>query len=648
MDWQPNFSETEDEPIYLPGRFPNLLCNGATGIAVAMACNFAPHNLNEVIDAAIFYMKNRNATTADLCNYIKGPDFPTGGIVINRDELQSVYNTGRGKVRIRGEYVIEGRKLVFTSIPYKVSKETLIEEIDKLCEAEEIEGIAEIRDESNKEGVRFVIELQRGYDADELADKLYRLTDLETTYNLNQVALVNKSPKLMTLKDLIQEYVKHQEDVFNRRCKFELDKLNARIHILQGLIHASEDIDKIIQTIKDSEDTSTARSNLMRVYGFTEVQAQAILDMKLSRLARIEKITLESELKEKQAAAERLLVILNDSAVAQKTLCDELISFKEKFGDARRTKIEQVNIAPEEKEVIEIQPEDCVVLVTETGNIKRMTTSAFKAQKRNGQGIKTQNDVTHSIISTNTVDALMVFTNYGKVYKISVNDIPAGNNTFKGVSINTLVSMDAKEKFVAIASIERGVKAGQYVWFATKNGLIKKTALSEYAGVKRKTGIIATNIKDGDELVSVFVAPDCQLMFFTENGMSLHINGRDIGATARTTIGVKGIALKDGDKTAVVVPCFDETEIVLALDNGTIKRIPIKEFTIQNRAGKGLACAKNGKVIDAVAVNTADKIFIAGTISNICLAVSEISMGSRTSTGVKAIKNGDIIAITKV
>lgn len=652
VDWQTTYAETEKEPVYLPGRFPNLLCNGTTGIAVAMACSFAPHNLNEVIDAAIFYMNNRDATAADLCDYVKGPDFPTGGVVINKNELKTAYTTGRGKARIRGEYIVEtGRThdtLVFTSIPYKVSKETLAEEIDKLCETKEIEGIAEIRDESNKKGVRFVIEIQKGYSAEVVANKLYKLTDLETTYSFNQVALVNKTPKLMTLKDLIQEYVKHQEDVFNRRCKFELEKLNARIHILQGLVKASENIDKIIQVIKRSEDTARARNNLMDVYLFTEAQAQAILDMKLSKLAHIEKVALERELEDKQSAAEKLLVILNDPAIAQKTLCEELLSFKLRFGDARRTKIEQINITPEEKEVIEIQSEDCVVLVTETGNIKRMTTSAFKAQKRNGQGVKTQNDITHSIISTNTIDALMVFTNYGRVYKVSVNDIPAGNNIFRGVPINTLVSMDAKEKFIAIASVERGTKEGQYVWFATKNGLIKKTALSEYAGVKRKTGITATNIKDGDELVSVFVAPDCQLMFFTENGMSLRINGKDIGATARTSIGVKGIALKDNDKTAVVIPCFNETEIILAFDNGTIKRVPIKEFTIQNRAGKGLICAKNCKIIDAVAVNAMDKIFVAGTISNICLAVSEITLGSRASTGIKAIKNGDIIAITKV
>ena len=571
-----------------------------------MACNFAPHNLNEVIDAAIFYMKNRNATTADLCNYIKGPDFPTGGIVINRNELQSVYNTGRGKVRIRGEYIIEGRKLVFTSIPYKVSKETLIEEIDKLCEAEEIEGIAEIRDESNKEGVRFVIELQRGYDADELADKLYRLTDLETTYNLNQVALVNKSPKLMTLKDLIQEYVKHQEDVFNRRCKFELDKLNARIHILQGLIHASEDIDKIIQTIKDSEDTSTARSNLMRVYNFTEVQAQAILDMKLSRLARIEKITLESELKEKQAAAERLLVILNDSAIAQKTLCDELISFKEKFGDARRTKIEQINA--ESKAEVKAPAEDCMVVITNNNELKR-TTAKVKNSKT---------------ISTNTADLLAVFTNRGKFYSIAVGDIPTNSSA----AISKFISLDNNEKCLSISPMKEGL----YAWFTTKKGLIKKVKLTEYGDIKRKTGIVATKVKDDDEIVSIFVVPDCHLLLLTEKGMSLHMDGNDIAAASKISIGIKGITLKDDDKLLTAIPLGDKSEVVMAFENNTAKRVPIKEFPLQNRGGKGLIYTKECKLLNAVAANPSDKICLIGSK---CLAASDIQSGSRTSIGHK-------------
>lgn len=578
-----------------------------------MACNFAPHNLNEVIDAAIFYMKNRDATTADLCNYIKGPDFPTGGIVINRDELQSVYNTGRGKVRIRGEYVIEGRKLVFTSIPYKVSKETLTEEIDKLCEAEELEGIAEIRDESNKEGVRFVIELQRGYDANELADKLYKLTDLEATYNLNQVALVNKSPKLMTLKDLIQEYVKHQEDVFNRRCKFELDKLNARIHILQGLIHASEDIDKIIQTIKDSEDAAIAKKNLMSVYGFTEVQAQAILDMKLSRLAHIEKITLESELKEKQAAAERLLVILNDSAVAQKTLCDELISFKEKFGDARRTKIEQVKT-----EEVKVAPaEDCMVIITNNNELKR--TAA-----------KVKNNKT---ISTNTADLLAVFTNRGKFYSIAVGDIPTNSAT----AISKFISLDNGEKCLEIAPMKEGL----YAWFATKKGLIKKVKLTEYGDIKRKTGIAATKVKDDDEIISIFVAPDCHFLLLTEKGMSLHMDGNDIAAASKIATGLKGITLKDDDILLTAIPLGDKSEVVMVFNDNTAKRVPIKEFTLQNRGGKGLIYAKEHKLLGAVAANPSDKIYLIGSK---CLAASDIQEGSRTSIGNK-IKAKDIAGI---
>lgn len=613
-----------------------------------MACNFAPHNLNEVIDAAIFYIKNRNATTADLCNYIKGPDFPTGGIIINKDELRNAYDTGKGKVRIRGEYTIEGRKLVFTSIPYKVSKETLIEEIDKLCETEELEGIAEIRDESNKEGVRFVIELQRGYDANDLAHKLYKLTDLETTYNLNQVALVNKSPKLMTLRDLIQEYVKHQEDVFNRRCKFELDKLKARIHILQGLIRASENIDKIIQTIKDSEDTVTAKANLMKVYNFTEVQAQAILDMKLSRLARIEKITLESEVKEKQAAAEKLLVILNDPAIAQKTLCDELLSFKAKFGDARRTTITNIEMTAEEKEVAEIIPENCVIVITEAGNIKRIPATSYRTQKRNGKGIKNQDEVIQNVIKTNTIDNLMVFSSFGKVYRLAVNDVPVGTNATRGTSIETLVAMDVGEKFVTLTSVERTAPDGQYVWFITKNGVIKKTGLSEYTGMKRKTGVIATVLREGDSLVKVFVAPDSQLIVFTKNGMGLRFDGKSISASSRTSIGVKAINMNEDDFVVDVVYLSGEKDIMIFAKNGTAKRVPLSEFVLQNRAGKGLICHKSGDVVAACPVNDDHMILVVGDVTSICIAASDVSISSRTSQGVMVIKGSNIIGIARI
>lgn len=652
VDWQPTYAETEEEPVYLPGRFPNLLCNGTMGIAIAMACSFAPHNLNDVIDAAIYYLNNNDATSEQLYNYIKGPDFPTGGTIINANELKEAYITGKGKARIRGEYIVERAKnhdlLVFTSIPYKVSKEILTQEIDQLCETKELEGIAEIRDESNKQGVRFVIELMKDVNADVIANKLYRLTDLESTYSINQVALSNKVPKLMTLRDLIKEYVKHQEEVFKRRTQFDLSKLEKRIHILEGLIKACIEIDKIIQTIKKSENTSTAKQALITEYSFSEAQAQAILDMKLSKLAKIEKISLEQELEEKKEVAEKLLAILNDSEIALNTLCKELEDFKAKFGDARRTTITQLNITPEEKEIIEIVPEECVVIATANGNIKRIPASNFKTQKRNGVGVKAQIETTQTIVKTNTVDTLMVFTSFGKVYRISVNDIPVGTNTSRGTSIETLLSLDKNEKYVTLASIEYGAKEGQYVWFVTKNGLIKKTALNEYIGTKRKTGIVATGLKAGDEIASIFISPDSHIMIFTSQGMSLRLNGKDIGTSSRTSLGVKGITLKEEDQVITAFACGSCKEVLIALNGGTIKRVSLNEFVVQNRAGKGLMCAKDCTIVDAIAINETDNILVAGNLSNICITAKDIALTSRTSMGVKAIKAGNIISISKV
>lgn len=652
VDWQPTYAETEEEPVYLPGRFPNLLCNGTMGIAIAMACSFAPHNLNDVIDAAIYYLNNNDATSEQLYNYIKGPDFPTGGTIINANELKEAYITGKGKARIRGEYIVERAKnhdiLVFTSIPYKVSKEVLTQEIDQLCETKELEGITEIRDESNKQGVRFVIELMKDVNADVIANKLYRLTDLESTYSINQVALSNKVPKLMTLRDLIKEYVKHQEEVFKRRTQFDLSKLEKRIHILEGLIKACIEIDKIIQTIKKSENTSTAKQALIAEYSFSEAQAQAILDMKLSKLAKIEKISLEQELEEKKEAAEKLLAILNDSEIALNTLCKELEDFKAKFGDARRTTITQLNITPEEKEIIEIVPEECVVIATANGNIKRIPASNFKTQKRNGVGVKAQIETTQTIVKTNTVDTLMVFTSFGKVYRISVNDIPVGTNTSRGTSIETLLSLDKNEKYITLASIEYGAKEGQYVWFVTKNGLIKKTALNEYIGTKRKTGIVATGLKAGDEIASIFISPDSHIMIFTSQGMSLRLNGKDIGTSSRTSLGVKGITLKEEDQVITAFACGSCKEVLIALNGGTIKRVSLNDFVVQNRAGKGLMCAKDCTIVDAIAIDETDNILIAGNLSNICITAKDIALTSRTSMGVKAIKAGNIISISKV
>lgn len=651
VDWIPNYSETGEEPVYLPGRFPNLLCNGTTGIAVAMACSFAPHNLNEVMEAAQKVLTG-DYTEDELLECIKGPDFPTGGIIVNQKELRDAYRTGKGRVRIRGEYHVESKggrdTLVFDSIPYKISKENLILEIDTLCEEKKIEGITEIRDESNKKGVRFVIELAKGINGDVIANKLYRLTELETTYSINQVALVDKTPKLLSFKTLIEKYVEHQEDVFLRRLNYELEKLKDRIHILHGLAKAVEDIDNVIQLIKSAENSIDAGVKLRTKYGFTEVQAKAILDMKLSKLAHTEKIAIENELEEKQKKADALIILIENRAARCVALSGEFTEFAKKFGDARRTTVTNIEMTAEEKEVAEIVPENCVVVITEAGNIKRIPATSYRTQKRNGKGVKNQDEVIQNVIKTNTIDNLMVFSSFGKVYRLAVNDVPVGTNATRGTSIETLVAMDVGEKFVTLASVDRTAPDGQYVWFVTKNGIIKKTGLSEYAGMKRKTGVIATNLKEGDSLAKVFIAPDSQLIIFTKNGMGLRFEGKNVSASSRTAIGVKAINLNEGDFVADVVYLSGEKDVMIFAQNGVAKRVPLTEFALQNRAGKGLICHKPGNVVAACPVNDDHMMLVVGDVTSICISSSDVTVGSRATQGVMVIKGSNILGVARI
>ena len=650
-DWIPNYSETGEEPVYLPGRFPNLLCNGTTGIAVAMACSFAPHNLNEIMAAAQKVLTG-DYTEDELLECIKGPDFPTGGTIVNQKELKDAYRTGKGRVRIRGDYHVETKNgrdtLVFDSIPYKISKEALVEAIDLLCEEKKIEGITEIRDESNKKVIRFVIELGKGINGDVIANKLYRFTELETTYSINQVALVDKTPHLLSFKTLIEKYVEHQEDVFLRRLNYELVKLNDRIHILHGLAKAVEDIDNIIQLIKSAESSVDAGIKLRAKYGFTEVQAKAILDMKLSKLAHTEKIAIENELNEKQEKADALIILIQNRAARAIALSGEFAEFTKKFGDARRTAVTNIEMTAEEKEVAEIIPENCVVVITEAGNIKRIPATSYRTQKRNGKGIKNQDEIVRDVIKTNTIDNLMVFSSFGKVYKLAVNDIPVGTNATRGTSIETLVAMDNGETFVTLASVARTTDNNQFVWFITKNGLIKKTNLNEYTGMKRKGGIIATSLREGDSLAKVFIAPNSQIMIFTKDGMSLRFDGSTIGATSRVSTGVKAITLNKDDSVADALYLSEEKEIMIFSKMGLAKRIPVKEFILQNRAGKGLICYKNIEVAKACPVNEDNMILVVGNKTSICINVTDVSVGSRASQGVLAIKDNEIIGVARI
>ena len=653
VDWQLAYTDAEDEPIYLPGRIPNLVVNGTSGIAVAMACSFAPHNLNEVMDAVVHITQNPNCEAKEILNFITGPDFPTGGTVINKDELPAAYLTGKGRARIRGEYVVEsdkkGDSIVFTSIPYKVSKEDLVTEIDKLCEEGKLENITAIRDESNKDGVRFVIEVAKGASTEPIIAKLFKLTRLEDTYSFNQVALVDKKPRLLNMKQLLEIYIDHQKDVLLRKTKFEAQKVADRIHILEGLLKALEDIDNVIALIKKSESAAAAKVALMNQYHLSEVQAKAILDMKLAKLAKLEKVEIENEKNELETELARLNAIIANPIPE---LINVFNHIKKTYGDARRSTITQVATTKEEKEIEFVEPEKCVVVMTEGGLIKRIPATSFRTQKRNGKGVKTQDDITHAVIRTNTIDSLMIFSDKGKMYRLLVNDVPVGTNVSKGTSIKSLINMDMDEQPAVMYSIYRDTDAA-YVLFVTKNGLVKKTPLDEYVKTKKKTGIAAITIKDGDELAVVSLIKDEQLILVTEKGMGIRFDSKEISPTSRTTSGVKGINMGDDDRIVAAIPVRNANDkLAIFVQGGMAKKFSLEELPIQKRAGKGLMCYKptssTGNVAAATLIEDTDNVLIIGDSSSICIAGDEIPVLGRSSIGNQVIKNNIIKSVSKV
>lgn len=655
VDWMNAYTDEEQEPIYLPGRIPNLIVNGTSGIAWAMACSFAPHNLSEVMDAAIYLLENPECDIRELLNYIKGPDFPTGGLLINKDELETAYLTGKGRARLRGEYTIESSKsgdsIVFTSIPYKVSKETLTVEIDKLCEEGELNGVTAIRDESNRDGVRFVIELSKGISAAPIIAKLFKSTRLEDTYSFNQVALVDKKPRLLNIKQLLENYIEHQKDVLLRKTKFDIEKVQARIHILEGLLIALEDIDNIIALIKKSASAAAAKETLMNKYNLSEAQAKAILDMKLSKLARLESVEIQTEkdnLLKKEAELNQIL--LNPVPEMKKNFTE----IKTSYGDARRTTITQIaNETKEEKEIEFVEPEKCVVVLTEGGCIKRIPATSFRSQKRNGKGVKTQDDITSMVLRTNTIDSLMVFTDQGRMYRLLVNDIPVGTNVSQGQSVKSLIAMEANENPAIIYSIYRDTEA-KFVFFTTKNGIVKKTALEEYVSTKKKTGITAINLREGDSLSSVCLVKDEDMILLTKDGMGIRFSSVDVGATSRATVGVKGINLNENDEVVAAIPLRNkEDDLAIFSSLGTGKKFPSKELPLQKRGGKGLICHKTsstgGVVAAGALISNEDSLLVCGDKTSICISATEIPSLGRASTGNQMLKgNGTLLSASKV
>ena len=646
VDFIPNYDETTVEPVSLPSIFPNLLCNPNTGIGVAMACNWAPHNLNEVAQAIFDYMDGKEPT-------LPGPDFPTGGLIINKDDIPGIMATGHGSVKIRGKYNVEKQKIIFYEIPYGTTVEALIAEIGKASDDKEIEGISDVRDESNKKGLRIVIECDKNINPASVIKQLFAKTELQTSFSYNQVALVDKTPTELNLKDCIKIYIEYNLNCIERETKFDLSKAEARAEIVDGLLKALEDIDNIIALIKKSESAAAAKSTLMTKYGFTENQAKSILAMRLSSLARLEKVEIENEKAELIKKITDFKDIIGNKDRRQQILRERLSKIVKTYGDARRTELTQIDVKPEEKEIAEVIPEDVIVVVTQNGDIKRIPKTAFKTQRKNGKGVKTIDEAVFETISTNTIDTLMVFTNKGKMYRLVVDKIPVGTNSSKGQLLGTLINMDADEHIAAVTSLHRQTNA-EYVLFFTKQGLVKKTKLEEYINIKKATGIQAIKIKDGDEIANVTFVKDEELLVVTKHGYAIRFTSSDITPIGRVAAGVKSIKLEPEDEVIVGLPINPNTHKDLAIfsKNGLSKKTSISEYPVQGRAGRGILTykpnAQTGEVVAAVLVNDNNNLLLSGTPSSICISASDIPELSRVGSGNIMIKNSKINKVVKL
>ena len=641
VDFIPNYSETKDEPVTLPAIFPNLLCNPNAGIGVAMACSWACHNLNEVADAIYAYMDGEEPM-------LPGPDFPTGGLIINKNDIPNIMRTGHGSVKIRGKYNIEGNNIVFYEIPYGVGTEALMNQIGEAADSEKIKGIVDIRNESNKKGYRLVIECDKKASALTIVNKLFAETNLQTSFSYNQVALIDKTPTELNLKDCIKIYIEHNLECIKKEAQFDLEKASKRYEVVEGLLRALEDIDNIIALIKSSDNSKHAEQNLIEKYNFTENQAKAICAMKLGSLAKLEAVELNTEKADLAKIISDKNILINEESARLSELRTRLMAFVAKYGDPRRTELAQIEVPKEEKEIEYVEPEKCVVVMTESGLIKRVPTASFRTQNRNTKGVKTQDDITNAVIRTNTIDNLMIFTNKGKMYRLLVDNIPVGTNKSQGVPINSLVSMDGDEIATTMYSLYRDTDA-KYVLFITETGLVKKTALEEFTKTKKKTGIAAIKIKEGDKLASVSLIKDEDIILLTKNGQGIRFKSSEINPSGRVAMGVKGITLKPEDKVvAGLVVRHDTDDLAIFAENGLAKKIKLTELVSQKRAGKGVIVYKNNNIASATLITSGDRILVCGTKTSLCVAADDIPEMGRTSIGNQIIKGSQVLSVSKV
>ena len=644
VNFIPNYSEDAEEPITLPAIFPNLLCNPNTGIGVAMACNWLPHNLTEVAQAIYDYMDGKEPM-------LPGPDFPTGGVIINKDAISNIMATGHGSVKVRGKYKVEKQNIVFYEIPYGTTIENLITEIGEVCDSKEVEGVSDIRDESNKKGLRIVIQCQKGIDPDSIAKKLFAKTNLQTSISYNQVALINKTPTELNLKKCIEIYIQHNINCLKKETKFDLDKAEARLEIVEGLLRALEDIDNIIAMIKQSKSAVAAKETLITEYKFSEAQAKAILDMKLSKLAKLEKVELEEEKAELLKSIKYYNQILSSLDLQKKIVRQRLESLVKKYGDARRTDLIQLDLKPEEKEIETVTPEDVVVIMNKNGEIKRIPKKSFRTQRKGGKGAKSEGETILGTISTNTIDAMLFFTNEGQMYRLLVDNIPVGTNASQGVRIGTLINLKPMEKVIAMTSLARQ-NDNKYVIFITKQGLLKKTLLEEYTKTKKKTGIAAIKLKEGDSLANIELMNEEDMLIITKKGNAIHFETKDIGAIGRVTSGVKAIKLDPDDEVLIGLPIRNNKNYVaVATANGFARKTAIIDFPLQGRGGKGVVIYKanpsTGELIGAISCSDEDSLLLIGK-TTICISATEIPLLNRTAMGNIMVKNGSISSIVKI
>lgn len=663
VDFGPNFDESLQEPLVLPARYPNLLVNGSNGIAVGMATSIPPHNLGEVIDATVHYIDNRDCTTEDLMEHIAGPDFPTGAMIIGTEGIKEAYRTGRGKVRVRARAEIEElpkgkQQIVITEIPFQVNKSRLVERIADLVRDKKIEGISDLRDETNRHGIRVVIELKRDVNANIILNNLYKHSQLEETFSIINLAIVDKTPRVLNLKQYLECYVDHQKDVITRRTQFELKKAQARAHILEGLKIALDNIDRVISIIRGSENGQIAKEKLIEEFALSDIQAQAILDMRLQRLTGLERDKIDNEYKELMERITYLESILADESKLFGVIKDEMLAIKDKYADPRRTEIKPAEGEIALKDLYE--EEEVAITLTHLGYIKRLPADTYKSQKRGGRGISAlttrEEDFVTDLISTTTHSLMLFFTNRGRVYKLNAYEVPEGKRTSKGTAIVNLLQLNPGEKIARTISFNTDSKENddlKYLLFATKSGIVKKTPISDFKNIN-KSGLIAINLKDGDELIGVNrTSGEEDIILVTENGMSIRFNENDVRAMGRTATGVKGITLSKGDQVVSMDLISNGSDLLVVSEKGFGKRTETEEYRPQIRAGKGIKTyninSKTGKLVGATLVNEDDEMMMINSNGVLIrIRVNEISIFGRVTSGVKLMKTDEEVEVVSI